>query len=94
MAMTKCRNRGGPYRSDSRKCLARPTRSGFPTKEQLQSYREVGDREYQAVVRAKAAAAENELTSLNNTANLESTSNKTPVSFVEAPTDDAMSTLR
>lgn len=34
-AYTKCRNCGGPYCSDSRSCLARPTRSGPVTKEQL-----------------------------------------------------------
>ncbi|KHJ34606.1 putative eka-like protein [Erysiphe necator] len=55
MAATKCRNCGGPHRSDSRKYLARPTRSGAPTKEQLRIYRQAGDREYQAVLRARAA---------------------------------------
>lgn len=30
--LTKCKNCGGPHRSDSHKCLARPTRSGGPTK--------------------------------------------------------------
>ncbi|KHJ35820.1 putative eka-like protein [Erysiphe necator] len=54
-ALTKCKNCGGPYRSDSHKCLARPTRSGGPTKEQLKIFRTVGEREYQAVARAKAA---------------------------------------
>ncbi|KHJ33486.1 putative eka-like protein [Erysiphe necator] len=34
-ALTKCRNCGGPYRSDSRKFLARPTKAGKPTKEQF-----------------------------------------------------------
>ncbi|POS83693.1 hypothetical protein EPUL_005062, partial [Erysiphe pulchra] len=53
-ALTKCRNCGGPHRSDSYRCLARPTRSGNPTKEQLKVYRKAGDREYQAVVRAVA----------------------------------------
>ncbi|KHJ35305.1 putative eka-like protein [Erysiphe necator] len=62
-ALTKCRNCGGPHRSDSHRCLARPTRSGNPTKEQLKVYRQAGDREYQAVIRAieaeaKAASAE------------------------------------
>lgn len=33
MAATKRRNCGGPYRSDSRGCLTRPTRLGTPTKE-------------------------------------------------------------
>ncbi|KHJ34645.1 putative eka-like protein [Erysiphe necator] len=55
MAATKCRNCGGPHRSDSRRCLARPIRSGAPTKEQLRIYRQAGDREYQAVLRARAA---------------------------------------
>lgn len=32
MAATKCRNYGGPHRSDSRRCLARPTRLGAPKK--------------------------------------------------------------
>ena len=54
-ALTKCKNCGGPHRSDSHKCLARPTRSGGPTKEQLKTFRTVGEREYQAVARAKAA---------------------------------------
>ncbi|KHJ32542.1 putative eka-like protein [Erysiphe necator] len=55
MAPTKCRNFGGPHRPDSRKCLARPTRNGAPTKEQLKIIRQAGDREFQAVLRAKAA---------------------------------------
>ncbi|KHJ32087.1 putative eka-like protein [Erysiphe necator] len=55
MATTKCRNCEGPYRSDSRRCLARPTRSGVPTKEQMKTYRQAGEREYQAILRAKAA---------------------------------------
>ncbi|POS82289.1 hypothetical protein EPUL_005800 [Erysiphe pulchra] len=54
-ALTKCRNFGGPHRSDSHRCLARPTRYGNPTKDQLKVYRNAGDREYQAVVRAIAA---------------------------------------
>ncbi|KHJ33870.1 putative eka-like protein [Erysiphe necator] len=55
LAATKCRNCGGPNRSDSRKCLARPTRSGASTKEQMRIYRHAGDREHQAVLRARAA---------------------------------------
>ncbi len=54
-APTRCRNCGGPHRSDSVKCLARPNRAGAPTKEQLKIYRQVGDREYQLLVRVKAA---------------------------------------
>ena len=53
-ALTRCRNCGGPHRSDSVKCLARPNRAGAPTKEQLKIYRQVGDREYQLLVRVKA----------------------------------------
>ncbi|KHJ33884.1 putative eka-like protein [Erysiphe necator] len=55
MAATKCRNCEGPHRSDSHRCLARPTCSGIPTKQQLKTFRQVGEREYQAVLRAKAA---------------------------------------
>lgn len=33
--LTKCWNCGGAHRSDSRRCLARPTRFGDPTKGQL-----------------------------------------------------------
>lgn len=55
MAVTKCRNYGDPHRSDSRRFLARPTRSGAHNKEQMKKYRQEGEREYQAVLRAKAA---------------------------------------
>ncbi|KHJ30378.1 putative eka-like protein [Erysiphe necator] len=55
MAATKCRNCSGPHRADSRRCLARPTRSDAPTKEQLKTYRQMGEREYNAVQRAKVA---------------------------------------
>lgn len=55
MAATRCRNCGGPHRSDSRKCLARPTRNSAPTKEQLKIYRQAGDREFQAAARVRAA---------------------------------------
>ncbi|KHJ31956.1 putative eka-like protein [Erysiphe necator] len=52
-ATTRCRNCGGPHRSDSRRCLARPTCHGAPTKEQLRAYRQAGDREFQATIRAR-----------------------------------------
>ncbi|KHJ32385.1 hypothetical protein EV44_g4230 [Erysiphe necator] len=55
MAATKCRSCGGPHRADSRRCLARPTRSGAPTKEQLKTYRQMGKREYNAVQRGRVA---------------------------------------
>ena len=54
-AHTKCRNCGGPHCSDSRSCLARPTRSGPVTKEQLVTIRQASQREFAAVARAKAA---------------------------------------
>lgn len=40
--------------TDSRRRLARPARSGAPTKEVMRIYRQSGEREYQAVLRAKA----------------------------------------
>lgn len=46
MAATKYRNCGDPHRAGSRRCLARPTRSGVPTKEQMKTYRQTGEREY------------------------------------------------
>ncbi|KHJ32882.1 putative eka-like protein [Erysiphe necator] len=55
MAATKCRNCGGPHRSESRRCLVRPTRLGAPTEEQMKMYRQAGEREYQAIVRAREA---------------------------------------
>ncbi|KAI0994490.1 hypothetical protein K3495_g13692 [Podosphaera aphanis] len=54
-ASTKCRNFGSPHRSDSDRCLARPTRAGPPSKEQLKVYRQAGEREYQAFARARVA---------------------------------------
>ncbi|KHJ36125.1 putative eka-like protein [Erysiphe necator] len=54
-AATRCRNCRGPHRSDSRRCLARPTRHGAPTKEQLRAYRQAGNREFQATIRARVA---------------------------------------
>ncbi|KHJ35571.1 putative eka-like protein [Erysiphe necator] len=55
MATTKCRNCGGPHRADSRRCLACPMRSSAPTKEQLKTYRQMREREYNAVQRARVA---------------------------------------
>ncbi|POS82857.1 hypothetical protein EPUL_005238 [Erysiphe pulchra] len=45
-------------------CLARPTRSGAPTKEQLKTYRKAGEREFQALLRVKVA--EESATTANN----------------------------
>lgn len=99
MSAIKCRNCGGPHRSDSRRCLARPTRSGAPTKEQLKIYRQAGEREFQALLRAKAAeesatTAENK----NKSKNVVSSQDTEPVSSIDRSlassvgnsTDDAM----
>lgn len=95
MALTKCRNCGGPHRSDSYKCLARPTRSGPPTREQLKVFRKAGDREYQAIVRAKVAedrAAEiQESVETPHVDQTQSTEDERILaSPVEVSTDDAM----
>ena len=97
MAATKCRNCGGPHSSDSQRCLARPTRSGAPTKEQLKIYCQEGEREYQAIIRAKAAE---ELVASATISNIEITSSQAsevdnnieniPASSVENSTSDAL----
>ncbi|KAI0994593.1 hypothetical protein K3495_g13588 [Podosphaera aphanis] len=95
MAATKCRNCGGLHRSDSRKCLARPTRSGAPTKEQLKIYRQAGEREYQATIRAKAAEELAASATVNNIEIISSQASEVdnnidniPASSVEISTDD------
>ena len=50
----RCRNCGGPHRSDDRKCLARPTRAGPITKEQLEKIRQISQKEFAATARANA----------------------------------------
>ncbi|KHJ30729.1 putative eka-like protein [Erysiphe necator] len=55
MVATKGRNCGGPHRSDSRRSFARPTCSCTLIKEQLKPYRLAGEREFQALPRAKFA---------------------------------------
>ncbi|KHJ30051.1 putative eka-like protein [Erysiphe necator] len=95
MAATKCRNCGGPHRSDSRRCLIRPTRSGIPTKEQLKSYRQAGEREFQAVARAKeadlkASIAEESMLEVDSSQIKDSNSNESQASTVEDSTVDAM----
>ncbi|KHJ35089.1 putative eka-like protein [Erysiphe necator] len=55
------------YRSDSRICFARPTCSDAPTKEQLKIHCQAGEREYQAVIRAKAAEEIAASANANNT---------------------------
>ncbi|KHJ34775.1 putative eka-like protein [Erysiphe necator] len=65
MAATKCRNCGGPHDLDSRRCLARLTRSGVPTKEQLKIYRQAGERDcYGQGEEIEKWAKENNLTCL------------------------------
>lgn len=94
MALTKCKNCGGPHRSDSHKCLARPTRSGLPTKEQLKIFRQAGDREFQAVARAKAAeeraAAVEETIELTSSQPELMPNSTSQASSVDIPTEDAM----
>lgn len=46
MAATRCRNCGESHRSESQKCLARPICHGDPSKEQLRTIRQAGDREF------------------------------------------------
>ncbi|KHJ33839.1 putative eka-like protein [Erysiphe necator] len=92
MAATKCRNCGGPHRSDSRRSLARLTRSGAPSKEQMKVYRQVGNREYQAVLRAKAAeenAASSETVILNAPNSQISEVNSSAVSSHATPVDSS-----
>ncbi|KHJ33554.1 putative eka-like protein [Erysiphe necator] len=55
MAATRCKNCEGPHWSDSPKCLARSTRQGAPTKQQLKVYHQAGDHEFQTAIRSRAA---------------------------------------
>lgn len=52
---TRCRNCGGPHRSDSRHCQARPRKDGPVTKEQLAAIRKVEQGRYADFARVKAA---------------------------------------
>lgn len=52
---TKSRNYGGSCRSNSRKSLGSPIRSGALIQEQMNLYHQAGERENQALLRAKAA---------------------------------------
>ena len=95
MAPTKCRNCGGPYRSDSRLCLARPTRSGVPTKEQLKTYRQAGEREFQALARAreaeqKATTVENIVSPTTEISSTDQVVSEPQAAPVEVSTGDAM----
>ncbi|POS81941.1 hypothetical protein EPUL_006228, partial [Erysiphe pulchra] len=97
MAATKCRNCGSPHRSDSSRCLARPTHSGAPTKEQIKTYRQTGEREFQALLRAKVAkesAATAEKTNNNMLSSQEiepdSSNNNSLASSVDNSTDNAI----
>ncbi|POS86106.1 hypothetical protein EPUL_002531 [Erysiphe pulchra] len=90
MAATKCRDCGSPHLSDSRRCLARPTRSEASTK-----------KEHQAVLRAKTAenlAASTQIGVLDITSSeeleAENTTNNSQVPLVERePTHRAGNTL-
>ncbi|KHJ31574.1 putative eka-like protein [Erysiphe necator] len=50
-APTKCRNCGGSQRSDNRNCPAHPSRSEPVSKDQLRTFRQMGQREYHAKAR-------------------------------------------
>ncbi|POS83397.1 hypothetical protein EPUL_005622 [Erysiphe pulchra] len=76
-------NCGGPHRSDSHRYLARPTRFGKPTKEQLKAYRRAGDREYQAVVRANAAEARAKIAENPDEANVTPSSSQETIISVD-----------
>ncbi|KHJ31470.1 putative eka-like protein [Erysiphe necator] len=94
MASTKCENCGGPHRSDSYKCLARPTRAGKPTKEQLKIFRQAGDREYQAIVRAqiaeeRAATIESDMDIVIKSQSENVATENSQASSVESSTEDA-----
>lgn len=93
-APTKCRNGGGPHRSESRNCLARPSLTGPGTKEQLEVIRQMIQREYHAVARAKAATLRSEVavaavesTKIEQTPQ-ESDITATEVHMLEAPVND------
>ncbi|KHJ30668.1 putative eka-like protein [Erysiphe necator] len=94
MAATKCRNFGGPHRSDSHRCLAHQTRSGEPTKQQLKTFRQVGEREYQAVLRVKAAeesAASAEKTNIELTSSQETEIDCNTDNVQASPTENSTS---
>lgn len=90
---TKCKNCGGAHRSDSHNCPTRPTRAGSPTKEQMKVFRQIGEREYQAVVRAKKAEASAAAAEKANETIAEKTSENTAMeveaSLVEGSTGGA-----
>ncbi|KHJ30221.1 putative eka-like protein [Erysiphe necator] len=86
-ALTKCRNCGGPHRSDCHRCLARPTRYSKPTKEQLDAYRRAGDREYQAAIRANAAEARAAIAENTEGANETSSRGQETIISVENPNE-------
>ncbi|KHJ34548.1 putative eka-like protein [Erysiphe necator] len=95
MVAIKCRNCGGPHRSDSRRCLVRPTRSGIPTKEQLKKYMQAGERKLKAVARAKkaelkAATTEESTPNITYSKIMDGTSSGSKASTVEDSTVDAM----
>ncbi|POS88324.1 hypothetical protein EPUL_000737 [Erysiphe pulchra] len=95
MAATKCKNCGRPHCSDSCRCLARPTRSRIPTEERLKSFGQAGEREFQAVTRAKeaelkAATVKECVPDVASSQNIDSTCSGTQASTVEVSKVDAM----
>ncbi|CCU76829.1 putative effector protein [Blumeria hordei DH14] len=95
-AHTKCRNCGGPHRSDSRDCLARPTKSGPASKENLEAIRQASQREFAAVVRAKSAVrrAEAAVSAASEKAKIAQTSFKSSNCFEVLMTDSSPSVTK
>ncbi|KHJ30087.1 putative eka-like protein [Erysiphe necator] len=94
MTATKCRYCGGPYQPESRRCLACSTRAAALTKEQLKTYRQAGEREYQVVSRATttdepSATVEKNNKGLTSSQDSDNTDN-IPASPIEISTGDAM----
>ncbi|POS84361.1 hypothetical protein EPUL_004953 [Erysiphe pulchra] len=85
-AFTKCKNCGGPHRSDSHKCLARSSRYGGPTKEQLKSFRIIGE----AKVAEQRATAVTESIVISSSQSSEPSSSDIQQTPFEAPLDEQM----
>ncbi|POS81875.1 hypothetical protein EPUL_006072, partial [Erysiphe pulchra] len=103
--LIKCRNCGGPHKLDSRNCrncLARPSRTGPPSKEQLVTIWRMGQREYHAAARPNAAVLRAEVATAVATAaattpsqsenTLENNTTSAEIIMLEASGDDENNT--
>ena len=75
--------------------MARPTKSGAPTNEQLKTYRQAGEREFQALARAREAelraiVVEKKTSEATRSLPAESVHTESTASPVEVSTGDAM----